>query len=119
MDTLTQILLCFATAAIGWTFSKLKTNREKKESDLNLVNNSVTPLVESIKKLTEQNNELVGKLTAEQDVSLRLIKEKGELLEKIEQLEREISDLRKQINKLIRKTNEKNNTDNNGNSVSN
>lgn len=117
MDTLIQILLCFATAAIGWMFSKLKTQREKKESDLDLVNKSVTPLVESITKLTEQNNELVGKLTAEQDVSLRLIKEKGELLEKIEQLEREISDLRKQINKLIRKTNEKDNLNTYNNNI--
>jgi len=103
METISQIVLCFATAAIGWTFSKLKTAREKKESDLQLVNNSVTPLVESIAKLTEQNNELIGKLTTEQDKNIKLVYEKSELVGEIECLRKEVSDLKRKLETFIKK----------------
>jgi len=110
--TITQILLCFATAAIGWAFSKLKTNREKRDNDLNFVNNSVAPLVKSITDLTEQNNEIVRKLVAEQDKNLKLLKEKGELLEEIEGLRKEVNELKRKLETFIKKQN-KNEKDSN------
>ena len=112
MGEINQILLCFATAAIGWLFSKLKTNREKRDNDLNFVNNSVAPLVKSITDLTEQNNEIVQRLVQEQDKNLKLIKEKGELLEEIEELRKEIGDLKRKLNTFIKQQNEKSNNHN-------
>jgi len=109
METTTQILSYLVTAAIGWIFSKLKTNRERKQSDLDLVNNAVAPLVKSITDLTDQNNEIVKKLVAEQDKNLRLIKEKGELLEEMEGLRKEVKALKRELETFIKRQNEKDN----------
>lgn len=109
METINQILLCLITAAAGWFFSKLKTTREKKTSDLEFVNNAVAPLVKSITDLTEQNNEIVRKLVDEQDKTLKLLKEKGELLEEMEGLRKEVNDLKKKLETFIKKQNGKTN----------
>ena len=121
METITQILLCFATAAIGWAFSKLKTNREKKQSDLDLVNNAVAPLVKSITELTEQNNDIVKRFVAEQDKNLQLIREKGELLEEMEGLRKEVNDLKRKLDTFIKRQskNEKTNAHTNSGTADN
>jgi hypothetical protein len=90
MDTLTQILLCLATAAIGWTFSKLKTNREKKDGDSSLVNRTVSDSLETIEKLNSNYNRLVLELAEEKSKNLKLLDEKNRLLQKIQYLETEL-----------------------------
>jgi hypothetical protein len=90
MDTLTQILLCFATAAITWFFTNLKTKRQKKDSDSSLVNKTVSDSLETIEKLNSNYNRLVLELAEEKSKNLKLLDEKNKLLQKIQYLENEL-----------------------------
>jgi hypothetical protein len=101
----TNLLIILAnTAAIVlvWFLGKIKTRREKRNSDLELIDRSILPLLDSIDKLTAQNNEVVAKLLAEQNKNLLLVQEKSELLVKIDKLEKQINVLNKKVNELIR-----------------
>lgn len=101
----TNLLIILAnTAAIVlvWFLGKIKTRREKRNSDLELIDRSILPLLDSIDKLTAQNNEVVAKLLAEQNKNLLLMQEKSELLAKIDKLEKQINVLNKKVNELIR-----------------
>lgn len=101
----TNLLIILAnTAAIVlvWFLGKIKTRREKRNSDLELIDRSILPLLDSIDKLTAQNNEVVAKLLAEQNKNLLLVQEKSELLAKIDKLEKQINVLNKKVNELIR-----------------
>lgn len=109
MDLIYQILLAFATTAIGWFFGKLQTKREQKQTDIQIIESAITPLINSIKGLTEHNNELVTKLLVEQEKNLKLIEEKSVLLEektnlvnKIESLERKVANLTAMVKKLAK-----------------
>ena len=112
-EVITTIIIAVVTGFLGWFFSNLKTKRERKKSDLQFVSEAVSPLVQSIRELTEQNNELIGKLMIEQDKVIRLasekaelIKEKGELIEKIEHLEKKIETLSRKIDNINKKRKE-------------
>lgn len=101
----TNLLIILAnTAAIVlvWFLGKIKTRREKRNSDLELIDRSILPLLDSIGKLTAQNNEVVAKLLAEQNKNLLLVQEKSELLAKIDKLEKQINILNKKVNELIK-----------------
>ena len=101
----TNLLIILAnTAAIVlvWFLGKIKTRREKRNSDLELIDRSILPLLDSIDKLTAQNNEVVVKLLAEQNKNLLLVQEKSELLAKIDKLEKQINILNKKVNELIK-----------------
>lgn len=111
-----DVLIPTATAAgtgfVAWIYSKLKTRREKKKSDIQLINEAISPLLTSIKQLTEQNNEMVCRLLAEQDKNLQLLEERSryqterhELIKKIDSLEKTVKQLQKTVKEYI-KTNE-------------
>lgn len=96
------ILVNTAAIVLVWFLGKIKTRREKRNSDLELIDRSILPLLDSIDKLTAQNNEVVAKLLAEQNKNLLLVQEKSELLAKIDKLEKQINVLNKKVNELIR-----------------
>ena len=108
-EVITTTAISAGTGFFGWLFAKLQTRSERKKTDLQLINEAITPLLCSIKDLTEQNNDMVNRLLAEQDKNLQLIaeksewiKERGTLMEKIEELERQIKTLNKKINGFIK-----------------
>lgn len=108
-EAITTTSIAAGTGFFAWLFGKMQTRREKKKSDLQLISEAVSPLVQSIKDLTEQNNEIISKLMKEQDKVLQLMSEKsalinerGELLEKIEKLEKQVHCLTKKINELVK-----------------
>lgn len=108
-EVITTTTVAAGTGFFAWLFGKMQTRRERKKSDLQLVSEAVSPLVQSIKELTEQNNEVISKLMSEQDKVLQLMSEKaalinerGELLEKVEKLERQVNCLTKKINELVK-----------------
>jgi chromosome segregation ATPase len=112
-EVVTTTAVAAGTGVISWILAKMQTRRERKKSDIQLINESVQPLLLSIKALTEQNNDTVCKLLAEQDKSLKLIEEKSkwqaerhELIEKIDGLEKKIQHLQKTINKYIKNNEE-------------
>jgi chromosome segregation ATPase len=114
METMLTYLLPLVTALGGLFSGKFLSKRERKKSDLQLINEAISPLITSISQLTEQNNEVVGKLLDEQDKNLKLlaekaewIKERGELKAKIERLEKTVLSLEKKIDELIKEKNEK------------
>ena len=101
-----EILIPTITATIAgfltWLFNKLKTKRERKDNYIELINKALNPLLDSIKQLTEQNNELVVKLVKEQDEKTELLTERYELKETILKLEKKIQVLEKQVNKIMK-----------------
>ena len=121
MDIVYQITILFATAGITWLFGKLKTKREKTQSDLQTVESTISPLLVSIKELNEHNKMLMSELLAERkeirekDDTISLLKseradfiaERAEFLKKINCLERKIEKLTKAFEKST-----KNDTDN-------
>lgn len=88
-----QIVYGFATAAIGWVFSKLLTRREQKKTDLEIINSSIKPLLESIADLTSRLKEVTTQLLTSQDENLALRLNKTELLGKIDHLEQQVHNL--------------------------
>lgn len=99
------LLASMGAALMGfftWLYSKWQTKREKKKTDLDLINDAIRPLLESIQNLTTRHNELIQKYIEEQNEKLALLAEKGELIEKIEHLEKQVKDLNSKINKLLK-----------------
>jgi len=100
-------LVSVLTAIIGVFSGKYLTRREKKKTDIQLIQEAINPLLESITGLTDHNNNLIEKLLAEQLKNLELIQEragwmieKQELVSKIDKLERKVTTLAKEIKKL-------------------
>lgn len=107
MDIVYQILLFLATTAIGWFFGKLQTKREQKQTDIQIIEGAISPMLNSIKELTEHSSELVAKLLTEQEKNLKLIEtnlvlltEKTNLVNKIESLEKKVATLTAMVKKL-------------------
>lgn len=118
MNNLIEVLknLAFAVGGGGatWLFAKLKTPREKKAADLELIEKAITPLLNSIRELTNHNSETTAQLIAEQAKSLKLLQENAALLQdkvnlvqKVESLERKVQKLTAMVEKLAK--NEKDN----------
>ncbi len=108
-EVIITAIVAAVTGFLGWVFSKLQTRRERKKGDLQMISDAISPLVTSIGDLTKQNKEIVGDLLIEQDKVLQLmtekaalIREKGELAEKVERLEKQVSCLNKRINDFIK-----------------
>lgn len=114
METVWQVLLCLCTAAIGWLFSKLKTKRENKQTDLQIINEAIKPLLSSISELTEHVNRVTNDLIDEKKRNLELMNERttlrneiGGLTEKIALLEKKVGSLTKLIQRQQKENNEK------------
>ena len=76
------------------------TKREKKASDLELIEKAISPMLNSITNLTNHLDEVTAKYAAEQRKNLKLIKEKGELLLRIASLEKEVQKLTEMVKNL-------------------
>lgn len=110
-ETIWAIIAAAGTGLFSWIYSHMKTRREQKQSDLELINAAIAPLLNSIKEVTDQNSELVKKYTDEQDKTIRLVEENNKLLkersvlvEKVDRLERHVKELTTKINSLLKKT---------------
>lgn len=109
----TYIVIPLSSAIVGFISKGLMTRRERSKSDLEIINNAITPLLNSIRELTEQNNALVAKLTDEQAKVLEymqknkeLLEERSELIAKIDKLTRQVELLKKMIRDLPSKEKE-------------
>ncbi len=96
MEHIWQIIILSATSFSGWLFGKLQTRREQKKSDLQIIEGAISPLLTSIKELTEHNNTLVQQYLEEQ--SLRL-----QMQEASKMLRAERDDLASQVSRLVAK----------------
>ncbi len=108
MDYIFQILLPVVTGVVGWLGAKIKTRRENKQTDLQIINEAIAPLLKSIKELTDHNLTITGKLVDEQKKTLALMKEnsaliaeRGDLIGQIEKLNRRVASLEKLIRKSV------------------
>lgn len=109
------IVTSLVSLAVGFFGRLLMTRREKKHDDIQLLNEAINPLVESVRLLTEQNKDLIQKLQEEQMARLQDIEDKRQLLaekqtlqkqleknnRKIEELNRKIEELNRKIEELI------------------
>ena len=96
------LITLFVGGGATWFWGNYKTQKQAKKSDLDNFSSSIEQLTASIDKLTAQNGELVAKLCVEQDKNLKLVSERGELLEKIETLQKEVNSLTRKINRLLK-----------------
>lgn len=92
-----------------WLFSKLKTRREKKAVDLDLIERAISPLLKSISELTTHIGEITAKLVAEQEKNLKLLQQNAALIEerinligKVESLEKKVTNLTNLVKKWQR-----------------
>ena len=90
------------TGFCGWFFSKLLTPREKKKTDLEIINAAIKPLLVSISELTERLKAVTTDLMDEREKNLKLTMERTELLGKIDNLEKEVRKLQRQVAKLTK-----------------
>ena len=102
MDYLKQIGLMVAAAVVGWFGSNVKSRRDKKQTDLQIINEAITPLLQSIKDLTDHNHGLTEKLLAEQTKNLAMLEERRSLLDERDNLADQVEKLNKRVALLER-----------------
>ena len=95
-----QIVVLVLTSACGWFFGKLQTRREQKQSDLEIIEGAVSPLLASIKELTEHNNRLVEQYLDEQQRRLAVQEENKNLKAECAELAAQVSRLTAKVDKL-------------------
>jgi chromosome segregation ATPase len=100
----TQYISEFITLSIGgfsmWFWQKLKTKRERKRDDLQLVNESIATLLGSIQSLTEQYANLAKKFAEEQEKNLAYLQENINLKSEVQALRKQVDRLTQQIENL-------------------
>lgn len=101
-DYIRQIIVLVLTSACGWFFGKLQTKREQKQSDLQIIEGAVSPLLTSIKDLTEHNNRLVEQYLEEQKQRLAVQEENKSLKAERAELAEQVSKLTAKVDKLER-----------------
>ncbi len=101
-DYIWQIIVLVLTSACGWFFGKLQTKREQKQSDLRIIEAAVSPLLTSIKDLTEHNNRLVEQYLEEQKQRLAVQEENKNLKAECAELAEQVSKLTAKVEKLER-----------------
>lgn len=104
-----DVVMIAAGGFCTWIFAKLKTRREQKAVDLDLVERAISPLLGSISELTSHIGQITAKLVAEQEKNLRLlqenatlIQERTNLISKVESLEKKVTDLTNLVKKWQR-----------------
>jgi chromosome segregation ATPase len=107
MGEYTQYILPVVTAVVGWLGANIKSRRANKQTDLQIINEAIQPLLKSIKELTDHNRTLTGELVEEQKKTLALVEEKrallaerGDLVDKVEKLGRQVATLTKEVKML-------------------
>lgn len=107
MGEYSQYIIPVLTAALAWFGANIKTRREKKKTDLQIINEAIKPLLTSITELTNHNRELTGDLVEQQTDNLKLLEEKrawlaerGDLLEEMGKLRKQVDALAKEVKKL-------------------
>ena len=91
MDEIATILVTsLVSLAAGYFTRLLMTRREKKHDDIQLLNEAINPLVESVRILTEQNKDLIQKLQEEQMARLQDIEDKRRLLDEKQALQKQL-----------------------------
>jgi chromosome segregation ATPase len=105
----TQYILPVVTGIVGWLGSNVKSRRANKKTDLQIINEAIKPMLQSITELTDHNRTLTGKLVEEQQKTLALMEEKrawlaerGDLVGQIEKLTRRVASMEKEIKKLTK-----------------
>ena len=97
-----QIVVLVLTSACGWFFGKLQTRREQKQSDLQIIEEAISPLLASIRELTEHNNRLVEQYLDEQQQRLAAQEENKSLKAECSGLAEQVSKLTAKVDKLER-----------------
>ena len=107
MGEYSQYFIPVLTAVLGWLGAKIKTRRENKQTDLQIINGAIQPLLKSISELTDHSRTLTGELVEEQKKSLALVEEKrawlaerGDLLDEIDKLKKQVATLAKEVKML-------------------
>lgn len=97
---LQYILVPTVAALLGWFGQKLLTRREKKASDLSIINESVTPLLTAQKDILDQNQKLIEKLSDIEDKKLVMSDENQKLKHLVAKLTTRVKELEEVVEKL-------------------
>lgn len=98
-----EIITLFFGGFSMWLWQKLKTKRERKRDDLQLVNESITTLMGGINSLTEKYAGLIIKYAEEQEKSLAYLQENINLKGEIYLLRKEVERLTLMVESKINK----------------
>jgi chromosome segregation ATPase len=107
MGEYSQYIIPILTAALAWLGANIKTRRANKQTDLQIINEAIAPLLKSITELTDHNRDITQKYVEEQGKTLGLLEEKrawfaerGDLLDKVDKLSKKVTSMEKMIRKL-------------------
>lgn len=85
-----------------WFWQNAKTKRQAKKEATDNYSTAINQLVENINSLVEQNREVVARLVEEQDKVFSLQKERSELLDKVDRLQKTVECLTRKLDKYIK-----------------
>jgi sensor histidine kinase YesM len=91
-----ELIVAFITGFSMWFWNSRKTKRENKQIDFENLNASFNTMIESQKKLMEQNEQLIEKLLVKEQ-------ENAQLRIEIECLKKTVRSLECKINHLLEK----------------
>lgn len=93
-------VLPILTAVLGWLGKSVKSRRENKKSDLELINNAISPLLRSISELTDHVGKVTAELVEEKAKNLELTTQRDAQRGEIEALTSKVTSLERKITAL-------------------
>lgn len=102
MDLFWPAVASVVTAAAMKAVDIVKTRKQAKRDDLNDFTASTGQMLETINSLVDQNREVIGRLVEEQGKVFALEKEQGELLAKVDKLQKTVDCLTRKLDKYIK-----------------
>lgn len=100
-DTIITGIGTLIGGGVGWFWANIKTGRQKRESDVDLVNRSIAPLLKSIAELSGHVRVVTSELVQMTNERTELLKEISDLRSQIQQLEKKVAAMSKLLNKKV------------------
>ncbi len=88
---LSELIAAFASGFTMWFWQNYKTKRERKKIDFENLNGSFEAMIQSQKRLMEQNESLINQLLIKEEQNADLRKEVDELKQKVRNLEHKLN----------------------------
>lgn len=101
-DLILQIGVPIITAVTGWFSANYLTKRQKKKTDLEMVNDATQSMLSTINGTLTRIDELTQKITTLQTENLQLKAERVQLNMKIDTLTRKVDEMQQVISRLAK-----------------
>jgi DNA repair exonuclease SbcCD ATPase subunit len=104
-EIITFLLTSFG-GGVAWYWSKKKTRTEKTRENYTVVQDAINPLLDSIKTLTERNQELAIQLVDAHKLRVEYCNNVIELRGQVDEMTKKIAKLTEMVGALTKKNND-------------